>query len=81
MDEAMHETVMENTDQTDFFEMTPPYSYSNRYQICVYLRGYAPGEMTALGGMPGVVKGVTQVVQKRLSLKYFISLLSRDGYA
>ena len=71
LDEAMHETVLENASQTEFFEMTPPYSYSNRYQICVYLRGYVPGEMTHLGGLAGVVKAVTAVVQKRVALKYF----------
>lgn len=71
LDEAMHETVLENSDQTEFFEMTPPYSYSNRYQICVYLRGYVPGEMTHLGGLAGVVRAVTAVVQKRVALKYF----------
>lgn len=73
--EILQDTMRVTENGTEYYEMESPYSYSDRYQFCVYLRNYIPGEMSAVGGMLGVIKGVTAVMHQAVSLQYYTSPL------
>ena len=55
---------------SEFFEMTPPYSYSSRYQIIVHLRRPATTSITR----QSLLTGVAKLIASNVSLRYFISL-------
>lgn len=73
--EILQDTMRVTENGIEYYEMESPYSYSDRYQFCVYLRHYIPGEMSSVGGMLGVIKGVTAIMQQAVSLKYYTSPL------
>ena len=51
--------------------MAAPYSTSSRYQIIVHLRHV--GETSRFGGTSGIVKSVGELIQRVMTLTYFIS--------
>lgn len=55
---------------SEFFEMTPPYSYSSRYQIIVHLRRPATTSITR----QALLTGVAKLIASNVSFRYFISL-------
>lgn len=69
--EALAETLTSSATATEFFEMAAPYSTSSRYQIIVHLRHV--GETSRFGGTSGIVKSVGELIQRVMTLTYFIS--------
>lgn len=72
--EALAETLTSSATATEFFEMAAPYSTSSRYQIIVHLRHV--GETSRFGGTSGIVKSVGELIQRVMTLTYFISFLT-----
>ena len=71
--DLLQETMKVTETDVEYYEMEPPYSYSDRYEICVYLHSYHPGEMSFVGGMLGVIKGVAALVKHVITLQYYTS--------
>lgn len=76
LSEALSEQITTSTSTTEFFELAAPYSYSNRYQINVYLRSYRPSLVKKLGGMNSVIRHTAELICHAVSLTYFISFQS-----
>lgn len=71
--DLLQETMKVTETDVEYYEMEPPYSYSDRYEICVYLHSYHPGEMSFVGGMLGVIKGIAALVKHIITLQYYTS--------